>query len=171
MELLEKFVAGDIDAFESVFRQFQREVYGAILRIVRDPAAAEDLTLETFWRIHRARARFDPARGLSAWAHTIATNLAFTYVRHAAREVSLTVDVPAADPPDDSLQTTVRRAVAELPPRLRAVAFAALIEERPSPEIARALGISVEAVKSRQFRAVRLLRKKLKEWEWSHEEP
>jgi RNA polymerase sigma-70 factor (ECF subfamily) len=162
LELLEQFVAGDLDAFESVFRQFQREVHGAILRIVRDPAAAEDLTLETFWRIYRARARFDPARGFSAWAHTIATNLAFTHVRRAAREVSLTVDVPAASPPDDSLHGAVRHAVAELPPRLRQVALAALIEERSYPEIAQALGISVEAVKSRQFRAVRLLRKKLK---------
>jgi RNA polymerase sigma-70 factor (ECF subfamily) len=162
LDLLEQFAAGDVDAFESVFRQFQGEVYGAILRIVRDRAAAEDLMIETFWRIYRARARFDPARGFSAWAHTIATNLAFTYVREAAREVSLTVDVPAASPPDDSLCGVVRRAVAELPPRLRAIAFAALIEERPYPEIARALGISVEAVKSRQFRAVRLLRKKLK---------
>ena len=51
MELLEEnprvltqFVAGELEAFEMLFRQFQPEVYRWIIRIVRDPAAAEDLT-------------------------------------------------------------------------------------------------------------------------------
>ena len=47
MELLEQFVRGDLGAFESIFREYQNEVYGAIVRTVRDVAAAEDLTIET----------------------------------------------------------------------------------------------------------------------------
>ena len=61
MELLERFAAGDVEAFEALFRQHQCEVYGWILRIVRDRATAEDLTIETFWRMYRAHARFDAA--------------------------------------------------------------------------------------------------------------
>src|SRR2546428_6331819 len=57
MELLERFAQGELEAFETLFRQFQGQVYGWILRIVRDTGAAEDLTVETFWRIYRARAR------------------------------------------------------------------------------------------------------------------
>src|SRR5215207_1648535 len=60
MELLKRFRQGDPEAFEALFRQCQGEVYGWIVRVVRDPSAAEDLTLETFWRIYRARGRFDP---------------------------------------------------------------------------------------------------------------
>ena len=60
MELLERFAQGDIDAFEALFRDFQRNVYAWIVRIVRDPAVAEDLTAEAFWRMYRAHARFDP---------------------------------------------------------------------------------------------------------------
>src|SRR5215469_12817703 len=63
MELLERFAAGDVEAFEALFRQHQCEVYGWILRIVRDRATAEDLTIETFWRMYRAHARFDAAKG------------------------------------------------------------------------------------------------------------
>lgn len=48
-----------------------------------------------------------------------------------------------------------------MPPKLRAVAVLALIEERPYSEVAEILGISVVAAKSREFRAVRLLRRKL----------
>jgi RNA polymerase sigma-70 factor (ECF subfamily) len=51
MELLQRFAAGDPDAFESLFRRYQSDVYRWIVRIVRDPAAAEDLTVETFWRV------------------------------------------------------------------------------------------------------------------------
>ena len=66
MDLSERFAVGDLDAFETVFRQFQREVYGWIVHIVRDSAAAEDLTMETFWRIYRWRHRFDPTKPFGA---------------------------------------------------------------------------------------------------------
>ncbi len=68
MELLEQFALGELEAFEALFRQFQGEVYRWILRIVRDSGVAEDLTVETFWRICRARARFDPSRSFGPWA-------------------------------------------------------------------------------------------------------
>jgi len=48
-----------------------------------------------------------------------------------------------------------------LPPRLRVVAQLGLVEDETYPEIAEALGISAGAAKTRMFRAVRLLRKKL----------
>ena len=63
MELLERFAAGDLEAFEALFRQHQKEVYAWTVRIVRDSCAAEDLTVETFWRVYRARGRFRPRRG------------------------------------------------------------------------------------------------------------
>ena len=68
MELLERFARGDLDAFEALFHQHQSVVYSWILRIVRNRSAAEDLTVETFWRIYRAYARFDPKRPFEAWA-------------------------------------------------------------------------------------------------------
>jgi len=53
MELLKRFRQGDPEAFEALFRQFQADVYAWIVRIVRDRGVAEDLTVETFWRIQR----------------------------------------------------------------------------------------------------------------------
>src|SRR5579859_5165225 len=97
-EVLEEFAAGDLNAFESLFRQYQGEVYGWIVRVVRDPAAAEDLTIETFWRIHRAHARFDPRRSFGAWARRIATNVAIDYLRASRPEIALDPDRLAAPP-------------------------------------------------------------------------
>jgi DNA-directed RNA polymerase specialized sigma24 family protein len=47
-DMLREFCHGDLDAFEALFRQHQGEVHDWIVHIVRDPAAAEDLTVETF---------------------------------------------------------------------------------------------------------------------------
>jgi RNA polymerase sigma-70 factor (ECF subfamily) len=166
---LEQFTRGDIQAFETLFRGYQGEVYGWIVRIVRDPGAAEDLTPETFWRIYRARARFDPRRPFGAWARRIATNLALEHLSRRPAEKPLDDDLPprgvVCAAPDPAVGADVRAKVVaafgELPAKLRAAATLAMIEETPYAEIADALGISINGVKSRVFRAVRLLRKSL----------
>jgi RNA polymerase sigma-70 factor, ECF subfamily len=165
MDLYERFAAGDLDAFETVFRQSQGEVYGWIVRMVRDRATAEDLTMETFWRVYRARHRFDPARPFGAWARRIATHVAIDHLKSQAREAPLPVEVAASVQGDPVWEREVRESVAaafrSLPARLQAATALALIEERPYHEIADALDTSVSAVKSRVFRAVKILRKRL----------
>lgn len=166
MELLERFAAGDGDAFEALFRQYQGEVFRWLMRIVRNTAVAEDLTVEAFWRMHRAHARFDPSKGnCGAWLRRIATNVAIDHLRHSWREVPLPDDLPATaqQPPAEQLELRreILRAMDKLSPRLRAVVLLALVDEEPYQSIAEALGISENAVKVRVFRGVRILRKTL----------
>jgi RNA polymerase sigma-70 factor (ECF subfamily) len=68
-------------------------VYAWIVRIVRDPGVAEDLTVETFWRIYRARSGFRHGAAFSAWARRIATNMAIDHLRRKRPEVELSHDV------------------------------------------------------------------------------
>ena len=167
MELLERFARGDVDAFEALFRQYQGEVFGWIFRIVRNRATAEELTVETFWRMYRARAQFDVTRGsCGGWLRRIATDVALDHLRRVRRPEVELVEDPAAPPKADvaeqsELRLTILRAVERLSPRLRAAVLLALIEEEPYEKIAEALGISVNAVKVRVFRGVRILRKEL----------
>jgi RNA polymerase sigma-70 factor, ECF subfamily len=165
MELLQRFAAGDLEAFETLFRANQKQVYAWIVRIVRDSGIAEDLTVETFWRIYRSRARFDPAGNFHAWARRIATNAALDHLRRVHRETGLPDDLACPAKPDPAVQHETRRqihqAFSHLPAKYRLVATLALVEEEPYDEIASATGISVALVKVRVFRAVRLLRKKL----------
>lgn len=166
-DILEEFRQGSLAAFESLFREHERLVYGWILGIVRNPAAAEDLTVETFWRIHRARARFEPAWGFSGWARRIATRAALDWLRARRREETLPEEMPAPATADAAVAAEIRakiaQAFARLPPKLHAAAALVLIEEQPHKEAAAAMGISVVATKLRVFRAVRLLRKELDE--------
>lgn len=173
--LLTRFAAGELEAFETLFRQFQAEVYGWIVRMVRDSGVAEDLTVETFWRVYRARARFDPNRNFGAWARRIAGNVALDHLKSArAQESKVTESLPediASEsenhprPGNPAIRRELRErtqlAFQQLPVNLRVVAALALIEDCPQSEIAQTLGLSTAAVKSRMFRAIRLLRRKL----------
>lgn len=158
-------------AFESLFHQHHHAVYSWILRMTRNPSAAEELTIETFWRIHQARTRFDPEQGFEGWARRIATRVALDWMRSAKREaVHSLADFPEPIAPatgDPAISAEIRSKTAlafeKLPPKLRITAALAVIEELPHKEVAEALGISVAAVKVRVFRALRLLRKILDE--------
>jgi RNA polymerase sigma-70 factor (ECF subfamily) len=167
MDLLERFAAGDLDAFEELFRQHQKAVYAWTVRIVRDSGIAEDLTVETFWRIYRSRSSFRAGGNFCAWARRIATNAALDHLRAGKRrvEVELPEDLsgPAHVNPAVRRETRdrIKKAFAELPAKYRLVATLALVEEEPYETIAEAAGISAGLVKMRVFRAVRLLRKKL----------
>src|ERR1039458_5206989 len=168
-DVLNAFRQGDLDAFETLFRQHQRAVYGWIFRIVRNAATADELTVETFWRIYRAHARFEPSRGFEGWARRIATHAALDWKksRRAERELTteLLADPVSAATVDAAVSAEIRRKTAlafgRLPPSLRIAAVLAVIEEQPHKEVADALGISIAAVKLRVFRALRMLRKDL----------
>jgi len=166
LELLERFARGDIGAFEALFREFQGSMYGWIVRIVRDRDVAEELTVEAFWHVYRAHARFDPDGNFAGWARRIATNLALDYLKKARRELPLMVDPadePGANPAlQRELREQITRAFSQLSPKLRVVATLALVESVPYGEIARALGLSETTLRVRMFRATRILREQLR---------
>src|ERR1700720_3197189 len=108
MELLERFAAGDLEAFEVLFRQHQKEVYAWTVRIVRDTGIAEDLTVETFWRIYKHRCQFRPDGNFRAWTRRIATNAALDHLRHARQETTLSENLPSAPRPDGAVSRETR---------------------------------------------------------------
>jgi len=167
-----RFVNGDRDAFEALFRQHRQGVYQWAFRIVRDRSAAEDVLIESFWRAYRSRARFDASRSFDAWMRRITTNVAIDHLNAARRRQWISLDeagrVPAREGdaggpgrPGPAATHEITRAFHTLPPKLRVVATLALIEEEPLAEIADALDVPIGTVKSRLFRATRHLRKEL----------
>src|ERR1700674_4732591 len=123
-DLLKLFVQGDLDAFESLFNQFEVDVYRWILRIVRNASTAEDVLVEAFWRAYRARAQFDSSRSFGAWMRRIATNAALDQVKAARRRsggaVWSTADDRLAAPahPDADVAASIALAFGRLPPKL-----------------------------------------------------
>jgi RNA polymerase sigma-70 factor (ECF subfamily) len=120
--------------------------------------------VEAFWRAYRGRAQFDPSRSFGAWMRRIATNAALDQIRSANRQRGwLNADdtLPAPRGSDGDTNDAIALAFRRLPADLQVVAVLALVEEQPYADIGDALGIPVGTVKSRVFRATRILREEL----------
>ncbi|WP_188783634.1 ECF RNA polymerase sigma factor SigK [Nocardioides phosphati] len=82
--LLRLSARGDEQAFATLYDAMSSRVYGLLLRVVRDPAQAEEVTQETFLEIWRTASRFDPSRGSAvAWMLTITHRKGVDRVRSA----------------------------------------------------------------------------------------
>ncbi|HSX67921.1 ECF RNA polymerase sigma factor SigK [Nocardioides sp.] len=82
--LLRLSARGDEAAFATLYDAMSARVYGLLLRVVRDPAQAEEVTQETFLEIWRTASRFDPSRGSAvAWMLTITHRKGVDRVRSA----------------------------------------------------------------------------------------
>jgi RNA polymerase sigma-70 factor (ECF subfamily) len=169
--LLARARQGDLAAFETVVRRYQRRVYGVALRIVRAHDVADDVAQEAFVRSWRSLDRFELGRPFGPWVCRIAANLAVNHVRSPrGREEGLPeghAETPSADPGplgavlDAEARQVLDAAVASLSPEQRAVFVLRTVEEMSYEEIAGALGISPGTVMSRLFRARERLAKTL----------
>ena len=163
---LDRFVHGEPEAFEAVFREYEPEVRRWVSRIVRDPEATDEVLVEAFWRAYRGRARFDPGRSFGAWMRKIATNASLDHLsrlrrRAKTKETPLPTAEPAVEADDPARREAIALAFRRLPPRLQVVATLALVEGEAYADIAEALDLPVGTVKSRVFRATRALRAEL----------
>ena len=83
-ELLRASARGEEQAFAELYDATSRRLYGLVLRVVRDPAQAEEVAQEAFLEIWRTASRFDPTRGSAlGWLLTITHRTAVDRVRSA----------------------------------------------------------------------------------------
>ena len=154
--------------FEHLYRRHRRDVYRSVLRDVRNPDEAEDVTQIAFLDAYRALQRGDEPERPRAWLLTIAQNTARR--RHRARatgprEVELQADLLVAPGEAGPSADEIRHALRRLGPRQREALVLREIAGRSYVEIAAALDLSVSAVETLLFRARRALRKELTGWE------
>jgi RNA polymerase sigma-70 factor (ECF subfamily) len=111
---------GDLDALSTLLTRYQNRLYRYLLRLVREPAEAEDLFQQTWLRVAEKIRQFDPQRNFEAWLFTLARNLAIDHLRRIRPE---SLDQPAGDP-------TGETAAARLPSRERPAIEGILARER-----------------------------------------
>ena len=144
-------------SFERLYRRHRRDVYGAVLRDVRDPDEADDVTQIAFLNAFRALRRGEEPDKPRAWLVAIARNVVRRRYRVLAtrpREVLLDPDA-AADPSelDGPSAGEIAAAIRRLPPNQRAVILLREIQGLSYAEIATELDLSVAAVETLIFRA------------------
>lgn len=154
---------GDDEAFGRLVETFQAPVYNLCLRMLGDPAEAEDAAQEAFLRAYRAFGRYDPDRPLVTWLLTIASRHCLDRLRRRRPEVPFDpVLHPGEEGPGPEAQWAAREEqervhalIARLRPAERAVLVLRYWYDLPLAEIGQALGLSEAAVKSRLHRARR----------------
>ena len=180
-DLLARVVAGDRQAFDLIMRSQEDRVFSVCLRILGDRDNALDATQETFLTVFRKVGQFQGNSALSTWIYRIAVNTCYDQIRKAGRRPAEPLDdyLEPVDPSAEEavasagLRPEIERALARLPADFRAAIVLSDIEglslpetaEYPLvaynlatlPETAEALGIPVGTVKSRVFRARRML--------------
>ncbi len=113
--------------FEALYRAARDDVYAYVATLLRDRAAAEDVTAAAFERAYRKQRTYKPARGSErAWLFGIARNAALDELRRRKRTAALAAE-PAdagATTPEDAAETALRRAavrvaLARIDPRER----------------------------------------------------
>jgi RNA polymerase sigma-70 factor (ECF subfamily) len=151
-------------AFESLYRRHRSDVYRFVLRDLRNPDDAEDVTQTAFLNAYRALQHGDRPEKPRAWLLTIAQNVAKRRFRaRSARpqEVELDPDAFEAPPREGPSAEDIRTALARLRPNHRAVIVLREIGGLSYAEIAETLDVSVSAVETLLFRARRALREEL----------
>ncbi|HEV3053159.1 MAG TPA: sigma-70 family RNA polymerase sigma factor [Solirubrobacteraceae bacterium] len=156
--------------FEALYRSSRADVYAYVTTLLRDHAAAEDVTALAFERAYRRRRTFDRRRGEErAWLFGIARNAALDELRRRRRLATLAVDPVDADSADGGTaedhaevalrRTAVRSALAAMPARDREIIALKFHAGLSNDELARVLGVSQSNAGTLLHRAIEKLRK------------
>lgn len=181
-ELMEAYRHGNRDAFEELFSRYQRKVISFAFRMTGDQSRAEEAAQEIFLRIARAAFTYQPTARFTTWMYTIARRTTLNYLRDD-REGGGKEPVPLLDESDDSSSGWQPAGPNALNPEEMAWSaeirgrFVDALQGLPEPyraafvlnrgdglsyeQVATVLGITVQAVKSRIFRARAMLEKSL----------
>jgi RNA polymerase sigma-70 factor (ECF subfamily) len=156
--LVRRCLRGDAEAVRSLVEQYQADVFGLCIRMLRHRHDAEDVTQEVFLRIFRSLRRWDSSRPLRPWVLGITVNRCRTWLSQRSRRpeaVDYLQEVAAGPPPDDAaeLATEIESAVAQLRPDYRAVFVMYHEQGRPYEDIADALDCPVGTIKTWLHRA------------------
>jgi RNA polymerase sigma-70 factor (ECF subfamily) len=176
-ELVERWKAGDENAFETLIRRHQQRVFRLLMRMMGTREEAEDVSQEAFLSLHRHGKRFRSESRFSTFVYRVAANAALNRRRSLGRSRARIQklgerqaagdDLPYSprDPEDATagleLSDHVREALAKLSPALRMPVILYDIEGLPYAEIAKVLEVAEGTVKSRIHRARQALRKEL----------
>lgn len=170
--------SGDLDAIGALISQYQHRLYRYLLRLVKQPATAEDLFQQTWLRVMERIRSYDPQRNFEAWLFSLAHNMAIDHLRRFRPE-SLDDPLPSGDTPAERLESMNSGALEMLLARERAGVLAVALEglsvahrevitlrfeeEMKLHEIAEVLGVPLPTVKTRLHRGLLCLRQLLAE--------
>lgn len=172
--LVEKAKAGDRAAFEALIARHQRPVYSLVSRMIFSREEADDVASEVFVLAFQNITRFRGEAAFSTWLYRIAVNLSLKRIKKLSKMKAVSLEEvrekrgegiledDAAEPSEEAESSqrarVVQGAVAQLPPKHRAVVSLHYFADMSCDEIAEILGCSVGTVWSRLHYSMKKLK-------------
>ena len=169
VELIDRYLAGDVDAFNELMEAHEDRVFSICLRMMQDREAALDATQDTFLTVFRKADRYQAKAAFSTWLYRVAVNTCYDHHRRRKRK--------QADPlPDDhdpvdasagdeyhaiEMRPDIEAALADLSPEFRAAVVLVDLEGMSLEQASDTLDVPTGTIKSRLFRARRQLSRSL----------
>jgi len=178
-ELVKRVQKGDKGAFDLLVLKYEQKIVNLVMRYVRDPEQALDISQEAFIKAYRALPRFRGDSAFYTWLYRIAVNTAKNYLaaqRRRPMDIELDLqdpeqyglhaklketDTPEAVTVSQELQETLERAIEALPDDLRTAIILRELDGMSYEEIAQTMDCPVGTVRSRIFRARDAIGKKI----------
>lgn len=180
-EVIKQAQAGDAAAFEFLYKAHCRRVYSLCLRMIKNPAEAEDLTQQAFLQLFRKIGTFRGESGFSTWLHRVTANIVLMHIRrHKPAEIpvkglerhSSNGEGPLEEGSSDNSmlgaidRLNLKRAIRKLPSGYKQQFLLYDVFGYEHSEIARLLGCSIGCSKSQLHKARKRLRDLLRGTTW-----
>lgn len=181
--LMKELAAGNHAAFEQLLARYETPVITFCYAFTRNRDAAEDMAQETFLRVFRNAARYQPVAKFTTWLYKIAANLCINELKKGKLRHSRSLDEPAGPDPEGTriiermaadgnaplndaelheVQGLIGAAIDHLPDDQRTTLILIEYHHMGYQEIGELLGVTVSAIKMRVKRARETLRQTLK---------
>ncbi len=178
-ELIDLCQTGDRTAFDQLMQRHQAAAVKIAYSILRDRQDAEDEVQNAFWKAYEHIAQFQREAKFSTWLTRIVVNQCLMRLRQLRRarlfyieeavggDDALTLELPDVrqsaeqELGREQIARVLQQEIRRTPPLLRNVFLLRDVQQRPMPEVAERLGISVAAAKSRLLRARAELRRRM----------
>lgn len=165
-DLVARCQAGDVEAFEAVYRQHAPRIYALASRMAGSHDAGEDLLQEIFLQAHRKLGSFKGDASLGTWLYRLAVNHCLDFVRSRRAKMEKITDTldgersiePAARIESPIARIDLERALEQLPEGCREAFVLHDVEGFDHREVAEMLGIAEGTSKSQVFKARMKLR-------------
>ena len=169
--MIQRLRQGDLAAFDVLFHQYERRLYGFCLKWLRSPEEAEEIVQEVFLRVWATRTSLDETQLFNAYLIRIAKNLIFNQLkknvhRHAYEHYQQRYRTVAHRTTEEDvdfalLSQSVRQATKQFSPRRQQIFHLSRTQGQTNQQIAQQLNISVSTVENHLNAALKLLRQHL----------
>jgi len=174
--LLESAKRGDQKAYGMLMDKYRNSIYHLILKIIKSPEDAEDLTIETFAKAFDRLHQFSPEYAFSTWLYKIASNTSIDFIRKKSIEkvslenehLTITDNIKystSSDPETELIKAQrtdqLQQAVNEMDELFARVITLRYFKEYSYEEMSKELGTPVSTIKVQLYRAKKILLNKI----------